>query len=214
MFRIDENLVKPRSRFFNIALTKGWTESQSRIISLKGEEPALFRVYIEAISHPDVDLLEIAKDRRRDLVRDLEDRFLHDSLCPDMLKPRCRVGYALLKLYFLGEFLIDVAFKNMAVAAMVRGWNKGSMSLWMLHGQMVFEDTKENCGLEKFTADLLMVGCGMKRDTDAAVDGLGAEFSPRAWKALARSALAHRFKCEYERTVFRPIFKEKYYMDK
>lgn len=213
MFRIEETLVKPRSRFFNIALNKGWTESQSRTISLKGEDPALFRVYIEAISHPEVDLLEIAKDRRRNLVRDLEDTHLHDFWCPHWLKPQCRVAYAFLKLYFLGEFLMDVQFKNMAVAAMVRGYNKGSVTFGTVHIQMIFEDTKENCGLEKFAADWMMVGCGLKRDSDAAIERLGVDFPPRAWKALARSAVAQSFKCEYDRAVFRPTLKEKYYMD-
>jgi hypothetical protein len=97
-FTVHENIVKAISEFVRLALRGDWAEASSRIIPLPEDEPAVFSVYQHW----------------------LYNGLIHTSRQGTNTSAESDEEYELLlEAYILGEKILDIAFKNSVMGALV-----------------------------------------------------------------------------------------------
>ena len=68
---------------------------------------------------------------------------------------RRKTACALVKLYALGDFLGDVRFKNEAIKGFAQGFNDRVVYPWYEAVKMTFENTPQDCSLQRLLADIM-----------------------------------------------------------
>lgn len=130
-FTVHEDIVKDSSEFVRLALRGDWMEASTRQIPLPDDEPAVFSVYQHWLYNG--------------LIHSVRQGFGFSSASDEEYE-------ILVKAYIFGEKIIDVAFKNSVVDAIVEklddfGFNKRLTSL-------VFDNTTPASPLRRLWLDV------------------------------------------------------------
>ncbi len=67
-FHVYQDLVCDKSTFFKAAVSRDWQEARSKMVRLRERRPAAFKIYLEAIYNPNVDLVELARPYVNEIV--------------------------------------------------------------------------------------------------------------------------------------------------
>ena len=180
-FHVHQDLICNKSNFFKAAVSREWQEAESKTVYLPEHRPAAFRIYLDTIYTPDADLLDSARSHAEEMVEDEEDDFRNAG-------NRRKPTHALAKLYILGDFLDDAAFKMDAFKAMVCGCNNGKLQAGKEALRIIFEQTPVDCCLQKFIADCF-ARCLKRND----VDELGQNYSPNCVWAVCKALIDKRY---------------------
>jgi hypothetical protein len=130
-FTVHEDIVKASSEFVRLTLRGDWKEASSRIIPLLEDEPAVFCVYQHWLYNGLVHTL------RQGLNSSSESEAEYELLA---------------KLYIFGEKIVDVAFKNSVIDAIVEKVGQDSFSK-KLTG-LVFDNTPSASPLRALWLDV------------------------------------------------------------
>jgi hypothetical protein len=98
-FTVHESIVKARSEFVCLALRGDWVEASSRVIPLPEDEPALFSVYQHWLYNG---LIHTSRQGMSTSAAESDEEY-----------------ELLVEAYILGEKILDVAFKNSVMDAIV-----------------------------------------------------------------------------------------------
>lgn len=169
-FQVHQDLICSKSDFFKAAVSKEKQDGESEAVELPEQDPADFKIYLEAVYSRDMDLLAAIADAEAET-----------DCCGDRDYKR---GNTLIKLYILRDFLGDIAFKNKVIGTTMYGLNGVSFRFSYSSVRLLFDQTPEGCGFQKLMAD------GLARVTAPDdVDKLNEVCGVSCTKAVFRAAL-------------------------
>ena len=130
-FTVHEDIVKASSEFVRLALRGEWTEASTRRIPLPDDEPDVFSVYLHW----------------------LYGGLIHTLRQSTGLSSESDGEYELLvKAYILGEKILDVAFKNSVIDAIVEKVNEFGFDKRLT--SLVFDNTTPASPLRRLWLDV------------------------------------------------------------
>ena len=152
-FIVHENVIKPRSEFVRLALSKEWKEAKERTIPLPDEESATFELYQHWVyfNHIPMDGQPSA------------DRGKHYNL--------------LTKAYILGEKLLDPHFKDAIIDCLIERL-RTTLTFDVRLTNLIYEHTPEKSPLRRLLQDIY-IWCGNATWLDEQVLGefVNADFA-------------------------------------
>ena len=138
-FDVHEALLTARSTFFKNALSGDWKEAEDRVVNLPDVEGAIFQLYIHLL-YTD----KLASIPESDSQRHIE---------------YCRMA----KLYVLGDRLMDITTKNVAIDALIqtakeptangKSYAPGNMCI-----RIIYEGTQQNSLVRQLMIDFYVYG--------------------------------------------------------